>query len=79
MQLIVITTPLKTPNEPQLCREMCQLGLPRLHLRKPGWNKSEAATFLSKLDEGTLRSVVLHDWHELADEFPVKVLYVCSV
>ncbi|KAL3160574.1 hypothetical protein ABBQ32_010512 [Trebouxia sp. C0010 RCD-2024] len=72
---MVITSPLMMPNEPQLCREMCQLGLPRLHLRKPGWSKSEAATFLSRLDEGTLRSVVLHDWHELADKFPVKGLH----
>ena len=52
---------------------MHQLGLPRLHLRKPAWSKSEAVAFLSRLDEGTLRSTVLHDWHELADEFPVKV------
>ena len=56
-----------------MCREMHQLGLPRLHLRKPGWSKADAVTFLSRLDEGTLRSVVLHDWHDLADEFPVKV------
>lgn len=73
MQLIVITSPHSTPNEAHICREMHQLGLPRLHLRKPAWSKAEAVTFLARLDEGTLRSVVLHDWHELADEFPVKV------
>ena len=73
MQLVVITSPQSTPNEAQLCKRMHELGLRRLHLRKPAWSKSEAVTFLSRLDEGTLRSVVLHDWHELADKFPVQV------
>ena len=74
MHLCVITAPHKVPNEAQLCNDMRKLGLTRLHLRKPGWTKLEAASFLSQLDTGTVDSVILHDWHDLAEEYPVKVL-----
>ena len=76
MQLVVITAPTSTPQEVTLCNGMQQAGLRRLHLRKPGWDARQAREFLSRLDRSTLQSVVLHDWHELAADFPVKVL--CS-
>ena len=45
-----------------------------LTLTKATWSKSDAASFLSELDASTLRSLVLHDWHDLAGSFPVKVV-----
>lgn len=74
MQLVVVTSPNKTANEARLCMDMHKLGLSRLHLRKPGWSKSDAANFLSQLDASTLKSLVLHDWHDLAGRFSVKVV-----
>ena len=73
MQLVVITSPTSTPHEAVLCNQMCHAGLRRLHLRKPGWKRADASSFLSELDDRTVRSVVLHDWHELVTEFSVKV------
>lgn len=75
MQLVVITSPTSTPHEAVLCNQMCHAGLRRLHLRKPGWKRADASSFLSELDDRTVRSVVLHDWHELVTEFSVKGLH----
>ena len=76
MQLVVLTAPTNTPHEVTLCNDMQRAGLRRLHLRKPSWDARQARDFLSRLDRSTLQPVVLHDWHELAADFPVKVL--CS-
>ena len=76
MHLVVITSPTSMPHEIHLCNRMHQAGLKRLHLRKPDWDRADAYSFLSRLDQGTLRTVVLHDWHELATDFPVKVAAV---
>ena len=73
MQLVVITSPTHTPHEVSLCNAMHRAGLQRLHVRKPEWGRKDACSFLSRLDQDTLGTVVLHDWHELAADFPVKV------
>ena len=75
MQLVVITSPTRTPNEVSLCKAMHRAGLQRLHVRKPQWGREDACSFLSRLDQATLETVVLHDWHELAADFPVKVAH----
>lgn len=73
MHLVVITSPTITPNEVALCNQMHQAGVRRLHLRKLDWQLADARSFLSRLDHRTIESVVLHDWHELAVDYPVKV------
>ena len=73
MRLVVITAPTSTPHEANLCNRMNQAGLRQIHLRKPEWNTQQARDFLCSLDDSTVQSVVLHNWHELTAEFPVKV------
>ena len=73
MQIALITSPSSVPGESALCNQFAAAGLNRLHLRKPSWNRVDAAKFLAQLEPRTLQTVVLHSWHELAADYAVKV------
>lgn len=72
MRLVIITPESLQPGEPHVARQMLQLGLKTLHLRKPGATRQQLHHYLVQLGEPWTRCVMLHSHHDLAVEFRVK-------
>lgn len=71
-RLVLLTPPAPHPQERAVIE--CWLeGAPdtRLHLRRPGWSRSETAAWLRQLPAAWLPRIVLHAYPELAREFAV--------
>ncbi|WP_114783043.1 thiamine phosphate synthase [Botryobacter ruber] len=75
MHLIVITTPHAFPNEHQLIHQLLEAGLETLHVRKPGYSLAEMRAWLSQISVLHHPRLMLHQHHELAQEFRVKGLH----
>lgn len=50
-------------------------GLDRLHLRKPYFTKEEMNTFISKIDKAHHSRIVLHQHHDLAENYAIHRLH----
>lgn len=71
MELIVITPEDDLQQESLFLRRLFDLGLKRLHLRKPHYSKDEMRRWLDIMPEQFHTKVVLHDHHTLVDEYTV--------
>ena len=70
MPIVLVTTPKTGPNEMQLIEKMFTKGLLwRLHVRKPDQSKEQHIEYLRRIPAAFYDRIVLHDFHELADEF----------
>lgn len=78
MKLIIITSPAPVAGEISILSELCSLGVYRIHLRRPTWSLSQTKEFLSQLPEECLRSIVLHDHHELVHKFNLGGIHLNS-
>ncbi|MFD1186264.1 thiamine phosphate synthase [Pontibacter rugosus] len=75
MQLIVITSPDPVAQEQQICAALFELGLQTLHLRRPDASIKELQEWLKELPKVYHRHIMLHSYHQLAEEFEVKGLH----
>ncbi|AHJ99565.1 thiamine phosphate synthase [Hymenobacter swuensis] len=69
-RLVLLTPPAAHPQELSVIGRWLE-GAPdtRLHLRRPGWSRSETAAWLRQLPVPWLPRIVLHAYPELVAEF----------
>ena len=53
--------------------ELFKRGLQTFHLRKAGCTKTEYSRYLERIEPAFLSRIVVHQHHELVDEFGLKV------
>ncbi len=73
MRLIVITQPDIFPGEAKLASSLFRAGLKTLHLRKPGSSAAQLAQLLDELRPEDRSRIMLHQHHQLASQYKVKV------
>ncbi|PWJ41011.1 thiamine phosphate synthase [Sediminitomix flava] len=69
MNIILISSPEEEKKELEKTTELFKSGLTKLHLRKPKWNKEEYRRFIEKISPNYHPHIILHQFHELLDEF----------
>lgn len=73
--LILLSSEKKLENESRYCNLLFEKGLQCLHLRKPDDSKTQVRTFLSEIETKHIGKVVLHQYHDLANDFRVKGIH----
>ena len=76
--MILISSPRLRKGEAGDLEEMFDLGLERLHLRKPDHSAKEVSKILDKLPEKYIRSIVLHRLPELLKDYPLAGYHLSS-
>lgn len=71
LELVLISPPEMRPGEHEVLERLVKGGLRRFHLRKPGAARTEVQEYLARLSPAALGRVVLHEYHDLAAEWPV--------
>lgn len=69
MKLILISHPDSVPDEIKVLGQMLELGIHRLHLRKPTWSQLQLGRLIQQLPGSHYKKLVLHEHHALVDEF----------
>ena len=73
--MIVITNPIPIANEISIIHSLFAEGLRLLHIRKPVFSALEMKVFLSEIECEYSNRLVLHNHHDLADEFGINRLH----
>ncbi|MCH2231745.1 MAG: thiamine phosphate synthase [Crocinitomicaceae bacterium] len=63
-------------RETEILNELFEEGLCFFQVRKPGKSKEEIRDYLNKIHPKHHKNVVLHQFHELTDEFQVKGIHL---
>ena len=71
MKLIVISDPVCFEAEASLINQLFDAGMSVFHLRKPQTNKLAYAKLITQIDECYHDRIALHQFHELATDFPL--------
>lgn len=71
MELIVISDPVCFEGEADLINALFDAGMAVFHLRKPDTDKSTYAGLISKIAKQYHGGIALHQFHELAEDFPL--------
>ncbi len=69
--MVLISSPRMRSGEAGDLEEMFDLGLERLHLRKPDHSAKDISKILDKLPEKYLKKIVLHRVPELLEKYPL--------
>lgn len=73
MRVILITPPDTAAAELTAVNRLFSAGLQTLHLRKPKYSRIQLKEYLQQVDPRWQTRVVLHQHHDLAAEFTLKV------
>lgn len=73
--MIVISNPTEIVNEKNIIHTLFEEGMELLHIRKPNSSKEELRSFLSVLNSNYYPNLVLHQHHDLAEEFQIDRLH----
>lgn len=73
--IVVIAPENDIPNEIELLHQLFEAGLQYYHLRKPNKNYDEHVTFLNQIDAQFHNRIVVHYFHELVNDFPLKGIH----
>ena len=73
--MIVITNPSSIENEFLIIHQLFEEGLGLLHVRKPIYSENEMRNFLSNIDIKFHSKLVLHDHHNLTNEFAINRIH----
>lgn len=76
MKLIVITLPHFYPEEADDITALFRTGLPTLHLRKPQASPQEVEQLLCRIPQAYHPRIVLHDFYQLAEAYPVGGIHL---
>ncbi|MCH2225581.1 MAG: thiamine phosphate synthase [Crocinitomicaceae bacterium] len=74
--IVVIASENYIPNEFDILRELFEQGLTHFHLRKPEKSIEEYRKYLDKIDKKYHSRIVLHQYHELRQEFDLKGIHL---
>ena len=75
MKLIAITQPSMIEDESSCIRRLFESGIDIVHLRKPDADIEQCRRLLRELSDEERRKIVIHDHHELINEFDLKGLH----
>lgn len=70
--MIVITNPTAIAKEIDIIHALFENGLGLMHIRKPAFSEKEMKDFLSKIKVDYCRKLVLHNHHQLAEDFGIN-------
>jgi thiamine-phosphate pyrophosphorylase len=73
--MIVITNPFAITAEIEIIHSLFEKGLPLLHVRKPDFSKLEMAQFIHQIKMEFRSNLVLHNHHELAEDFGINKIH----
>jgi thiamine-phosphate pyrophosphorylase len=73
--MIVISNPTEIINEVSIINSLFDEGMVLFHIRKPEYSKEELRLFLSGINLSYYSKLVLHQHHDLAEEFQIKRLH----
>ena len=73
--MIVISNPTEIVNEGSIINSLFEEGMEWFHVRKPNYSKAELRSFLSAINSRYYSKLVLHQHHDLANEFQIKRLH----
>lgn len=76
MKIIAITTPEADENDVFLIRELLRCGISGIHFRKPDCDISYCRNVLQELTESERSRIIIHDYHDLYEEFALKGIHV---
>ncbi|GGZ17324.1 thiamine-phosphate synthase [Echinicola pacifica] len=68
ISLIAISAPDAQPNEVQTFISLLEVGLHRLHIRRPDWTKQELIQLFREIPEKYFPQISLHGHHEIVSE-----------
>ena len=71
MKVIVLTHPTPIVGEEEVIKRIIGEGVYRLHLRRNDWSTEKTRAFLERFSTDELSRIVLHDHHQLAEEYPI--------
>jgi thiamine-phosphate pyrophosphorylase len=75
MELTVISNPSAVVDEGKLINKLFRLGLKCFHLRKPDSDVQTLTGLLNEIDSCFYDRIVLHQFHEMAEEFGLRRLH----
>lgn len=75
MRLIAITQPTMIEDESAYIHRLFETGFDIVHLRKPESDIEKCRCLLKKISDEDKRKIVIHDHHELINEFDLKGLH----
>ena len=75
MKLIAITQPSMIEDESVFVSKLFEKGFDIVHLRKPDADIEQCRRLLRELSDEERRKIVIHDHHELMNEFNLKGLH----
>lgn len=75
MPIVLITPPVTLPSEHLFLNAMLNLGLPKVHLRKPGQSLEAHDTYIQHITPEFRNRITLHDFHELSQRFSLGGVY----
>tara|TARA_B100000809_G_scaffold244796_1_gene271064 strand:+ start:919 stop:1506 length:588 start_codon:yes stop_codon:yes gene_type:complete len=73
--IIVIAPENDLPNEIKILKQLFEAGLEYYHLRKPHKDYTAYFKYLNQIDAQYHNKIVLHDYHELINEFKLKGIH----
>jgi thiamine-phosphate pyrophosphorylase len=79
--LVLLTAPAAPaalPHEPRLLTELLAAGLPRLHLRKPGWPAAQLEALIRALPPQFHGRLVLHAYPHLVRQYRLGGLHLTA-
>lgn len=76
MKLIVITSASIEKGEDSFLHTLFDAGIDFLHLRKPEAGIDSCRRLLEKLNEDERKKIIVHDYHDLYDEFSLKGVHI---
>lgn len=78
MDLILITNPLKRMGEYDIIFTLFDLGLQKLHIRKPSYSKENIAFFLDQMQQEHRQKITIHHHQSLLDQYMLGGLHHTS-
>ncbi len=63
-------------NELTLLNQLFEAGLQYYHFRKPSYNREEHSDYLKKINPEFLDRIMIHNYHELTESFPLKGIHL---
>lgn len=73
--MIVITNPIAIENETNTIHALFECGLELLHVRKPNYSVEDLRLFLSKVHPEFRSRLVLHQQHQVANDFGITRIH----
>lgn len=73
--MIVISNQDEIMNEINIIHALFENGMELFHIRKPDYSKDKMQSFISKINSKYHSKLVLHQYHDLTEEFQIKRLH----